>query len=326
MDLFLNLYSLLFLTSYISWIVFSRKENLQLTKLASAGMSISVLLIIIRIFMLQTDFGLILGAFVIFSFLSILTGMFIRSKELTMESTSYFLILLIIFCIRSFWYEPYQIPSRSMVPGLQVGDFVLVNKHSYGLKFPGYYFPLTEVVEPKRGDVAVFMPPHSLCKVKPEEARPDLASLTVSESQNFLMNFLSQQEKKCSKFGIKYVKRIIGLPGDHVEIKGYKIYVNGEQVISRLINNENGEIYYQDELGGKTFLSRRMNIKENESHEWHIPEDRYLAIGDNRDNSLDSRAWGYVSKEYLVGTADYVWMSWTSFSEFPSFKRNKRIK
>ena len=77
-----------------------------------------------------------------------------------------------------------------MVPGLQVGDFVLVNKHSYGLKFPGYYFPITRTIEPKRGDVAVFMAPHTLCGVSPEQSRPDLVDLPISESEVFISNFM----------------------------------------------------------------------------------------------------------------------------------------
>ena len=71
---------------------------------------------------------------------------------------------------------------------------------------------------------------------------------------------------------------------------------------------------------------RKLGLSEYEEYQWQIPEGKYLAIGDNRDNSLDSRAWGYFSEEYLVGRADYIWMQWSSFSELPSFSRNKKIK
>ena len=103
MDIYLGIYSLLFLGSYILWIVSSRKEKVNLTKLASAAMFFAVLLIIFRIFEIQTDFGLILGFFTLFSFVSIFVGILLGYRELIKESTSYFLILLVIFCIRSFW-------------------------------------------------------------------------------------------------------------------------------------------------------------------------------------------------------------------------------
>ena len=326
MDVFLGLYCLFFLGAYILWIDSSRKEKINSTKAASTAMFVAVILILFRIFNLQTDFGLILGVFVLFSFVSIFVGILLKFRELTKESVSYFLILLVIFCVRSFWYEPYQIPSRSMVPGLQVGDFVLVNKHSYGLKFPGYYFPITKTIEPRRGDVAVFMPPHTLCEVDPEDARPDLADISISDSQFFISKFKTLKKERCSKFGMKYVKRIIGLPGDHILIKGYEIYVNGKVIDSTFDYKEGVEEFYKETIGNKEVIVRRLNTKQVEEFEWYVPKNRYLAIGDNRDNSLDSRDWGYVSKDYLVGTADFVWMSWVSFGELPSFKRNKRIK
>tara|TARA_B100002051_G_scaffold276629_1_gene326335 strand:+ start:2229 stop:3209 length:981 start_codon:yes stop_codon:yes gene_type:complete len=326
MDIYLGIYSLLFLGSYILWIVSSRKEKVNLTKLASAAMFFAVLLIIFRIFEIQTDFGLILGFFTLFSFVSIFVGILLGYRELIKESTSYFLILLVIFCIRSFWYEPYQIPSRSMVPGLQVGDFVLVNKHSYGLKFPGYYFPITKTIKPKRGDVAVFMAPHTLCKAKPEEVRPDLGDIPINESKAFISSFNTLQKTKCTNFGTKYVKRIIGVPGDNILLKGYDLYINGKKIDSVIETSNHPEYFYREKIGSKEFIARRTGNEESNSFEWRVPEDRYLVIGDNRDNSLDSRAWGYVSIDHLVGTADYIWMSWTSFSELPNFRRNQRIK
>ena len=326
MDIFLGVYGLLFLGSYILWIDSSRKEKANLTKLASAAMFFAVILILFRIFEIQTDFGLILGVFTLFSFLSIFIGIFIGYRELIRESTSYFLILLVIFVIRAFWYEPYQIPSRSMVPGLQVGDFVLVNKHSYGLKFPGYYFPITRSIKPKRGDVAVFIAPHTLCGVSPEEARPDLVDLPISESEGFISSFNDLQKTKCTDFGTKYVKRIIGVPGDNILIQGYDIYINGEKINSDIDTSNRLEYFYKEKIGPREFIARRISTQKSDKFEWYIPENRYLVIGDNRDNSLDSRAWGYVSADHLVGTADFIWMSWTSFSELPNFKRNQRIK
>ena len=104
MDVFLGLYCLFFLGAYILWIDSSRKEKINSTKAASAAMFVAVILILFRIFNLQTDFGLILGVFVLFSFVSIFVGILLKYRELTKESVSYFLILLVIFCVRSFWY------------------------------------------------------------------------------------------------------------------------------------------------------------------------------------------------------------------------------
>ena len=122
-------------------------------------MFILAIIILYQIFKLNLDFGLILLVATFFAAFSWLLGKYIDLEELRKESKSYFFILLAITCIRSFAYEPYQIPSRSMVPGLQVGDFVLVNKYAYGIKFPGTHFLLSGLVQPKRNDVAVFIAP-----------------------------------------------------------------------------------------------------------------------------------------------------------------------
>ena len=242
------------------------------------------------------------------------------------ESKSYFWILLLILSIRSFAYEPYQIPSSSMEPGLQVGDFVLVNKFSYGLKLPALNKAINRGSSPKRGDVAVFLPPHTLCNTKPEDARPELSSLPLKESQIFLGKFISLQKSRCSKLGMKYVKRVIGVPGDKVTIKGYELYINGEK-IEQVIKKRNGnEAIFIETIEEKEHLIRILGISEYESFSWTIPQDRFLVLGDNRDNSLDSRAWGYFSKENLIGKAEFIWLHWALFSEMPSFNRNKRIQ
>ena len=288
-------------------------------------MFLVALVILYRIFVLNLDFGLILSVATLLAAASWILGSILTIDELRKESKSYFFILLAITFIRSFAYEPYQIPSRSMVPGLQVGDFVLVNKHAYGLKFPGTDYLLTELKKPERNDIAVFIPPHTLCETSPLEARPDLGILSAAQSQLFLNQFLKLQKNRCTKNGIKYVKRIIGIPGDEVEVKGYEIWINGNKLNHELISTINGESLIKETIDNKTHVIRSLGLAEYAQHKWIVPEGSYLAIGDNRDNSLDSRAWGYFSEDTLVGKAEYIWLHWSSFSEFPTFSRNRRI-
>ena len=125
---------------------------------------------------------------------------------------------------------------------------------------------------------------------------------------------------------MKYVKRVIGVPGDKVTIKGYELYINGEK-IKQVITKRNGnEAIYIETIEEKEHLIRILGISEYESFSWTIPQDKFLVLGDNRDNSLDSRAWGYFSKENLIGKAEFIWLHWALFSEMPSFNRNKRIQ
>jgi signal peptidase I len=283
------------------------------------------LVILYRIFVLNLDFGLVLSVATLLAAISWIIGSILTIDELRKESKSYFFILLVITCIRSFAYEPYQIPSRSMVPGLQVGDFVLVNKHAYGLKFPGTNYLLTELQKPERNDVAVFKPPHTLCDTSPLDARPDLGTLSTAQSQLFLSKFLKLQKDKCTANGIKYVKRVIGVPGDEVVVKGYEIWINGTKLNHELISSINGESLIKETIDNKTHVIRSLGLTEYAQHKWIVPEGSYLAIGDNRDNSLDSRAWGYFSEDTLVGKADYIWLHWGSYSEMPTFSRNQKI-
>ena len=289
-------------------------------------MFIVALVILYRIFVLNLDFGLVLSVATLLAASSWALGSILTIDELRKESKSYFFILLVITCIRSFAYEPYQIPSRSMVPGLQVGDFVLVNKHAYGLKFPGTNYLLTDLKKVERNDVAVFIPPHTFCDASPLEARPDLGTLSTAQSQLFLTKFLKLQKDRCTTNGIKYVKRVIGIPGDVVEVKGYEIWINGNKLKHELISANGGESLIQETIDNKTHIIRSLGLTEYAQHKWVVPEGRYLAIGDNRDNSLDSRAWGYFSEDTLVGKAEYIWLHWSSFSDLPTFSRNQRIE
>ena len=313
------------LLGFLLWIKFARDNQNTYKDITSALMFIVALIILYQVFMLNLDFGLILAIATLFSAFAWLLGRLINLQELQKESKSYFFILLVITCIRSFAYEPYQIPSRSMVPGLQVGDFVLVNKHAYGIKLPGTNILISELKSPSRNDVAVFIPPHTLCDVSATDARPDLSNLSVDESQLFLKKFSSLQKSRCTPGGIKFVKRIIGIPGDKVEIKGYEIWINGQKIDQNLLSSSQDENLLEETLDEKIHVIRTLGLSEYAQHSWEVPKGRYLAIGDNRDNSLDGRAWGYFSEEYLVGRADYIWMHWPSFSSLPSLGRNKKI-
>jgi len=310
---------------YLLWIQFTKKENSFYRNLTSLFMFLMALVILYRIFVLNLDFGFVLFVTTLLAAISWVLGSLLNLDELRKESKSYFFILLAITCIRSFAYEPYQIPSRSMVPGLQVGDFVLVNKHAYGLKFPGTNYLLTELQKPERNDVAVFVPPHTLCDSSPLDARPDLGTLSTVQSALFKSKFIEYQEKRCSNNGIKYVKRVIGIPGDEVEVKGYEIWINGNKLNHEVISSMNGETLIKETINNKDHVIRSLGLAEYAQHKWKVPEGSYLAIGDNRDNSLDSRAWGYFSEDTLVGKAEYIWFHWGSYSEIPTFSRNQRI-
>ena len=314
------------LVGFILWIKFDRDGQNKYKDITSAFMFLVALFILYQVFKLNLDFGLVLASATLFAAFAWILGKAINLEELRKESKSYFFILLVITCIRSFAYEPYQIPSRSMVPGLQVGDFVLVNKYAYGLKFPGTHFLLNTFNSPQRNDVAVFIPPHTLCGTKAIEARPDLANLSLAESQLFLKKFSNLQESRCTPGGVKFVKRVIGVPGDKVEMKVYEIWINGNKIDQKLLSSNSEENLIEETLNQGIHVIRTLGLSDYAQHKWEVPNGSYLAIGDNRDNSLDSRAWGYFSEDYLVGKADFIWMHWSSYSSLPTFSRNTRIQ
>jgi signal peptidase I len=209
---------------------------------------------------------------------------------------SFLPVLVIVLILRSFLIEPFQIPTGSMIPTLEVGDFILVNKYAYGVRLPIIGTKIMDVDDPERGEVMVFIPPH--------ENKP-------------------------------YIKRVIGLPGDTVRYEDKNLYINGE-----LIDKEYVEpITVDTSIGGLagTLFTETINGVEHATQHidavgrrrarttWVIPNGHYFMMGDNRDNSSDSREWGAVPEQDIVGKAVAIWMHKQPGLNLPTFARNQRI-
>lgn len=202
---------------------------------------------------------------------------------------SFFPVLLVILLFRSFLAEPFKIPSGSMMPTLLVGDFILVNKFAYGLRLPVLNTKILDVGEPKRGDVFVFRYP-----ANPKE---------------------------------DYIKRVIGLPGDEISYRNKTLFVNGKQIEevdlggyagpSEPGHRMDGAIMKQEDLEGVQHKILEMpQVWIGHEGSWTVPSGHYFAMGDNRDNSADSRFWGFVPEENLVGRAFVIWMNWDRGIDF----------
>ena len=205
---------------------------------------------------------------------------------------SFFPVLFVVFVLRSFLVEPFQIPSSSMVPTLQVGDYILVNKYTYGIRLPVLRTKVLALNEPQRGDVMVFFPPH--------------------------MN------------DTYFIKRVVGLPGDTVTYRNKKLYVNGEQVEwEPLAGFPDGRSNYRvglEALGEASHLVQVDAMRPARDVSIVVKPGHYFMMGDNRDNSSDSRIWGQVPEQDIVGKAFAVWMHWDSLLSIPSFSRVGLIK
>ena len=255
--------------NYLSWI----------------GVSLAFL-ILLMIFVTAGDLGILLLIGSLVSFLLMLAGLAAKNIEIVKTGRGWFLPFFLIFILRTFLFEPYQIPSGSMLPGLKVGDFILVKKFTYGIKINRTGPPIAFGKDPELGDVVVFIPPH--------DHRP-------------------------------FVKRLIGKPGDRITYINKKIYVNGKPVNQKLLSEEDNLRIYEEILNDKTIQIQQITSRINYPEEWTVPKDMYFVVGDNRDNSNDSRYWGYVPRENFMGTADYIWMSWECWTCAPSFKRAGKI-
>lgn len=225
----------------------------------------------------------------------------------------FFPVILIVFVLRSFLFEPFKIPSGSMIPTLLVNDFILVNKFTYGIRLPVINKKIISINEPQRGDVMVFRYPEN----------PSL----------------------------DYIKRVIGVPGDTISYQHKKLTVNGELVPMEKIDDylHPERLYYSQQFKAQfgavehrllndadapAFVPDASNFPYRENCTYNasgvtckVPEGHYFMMGDNRDNSRDSRAWGFVPEANIVGKAFFIWLHFDSilppkfdFSRIGSFK------
>lgn len=217
-----------------------------------------------------------------------------------------FPVICAVFVLRSFMFEPFKIPSGSMVPTLRVGDLILVNKFHYGLRMPVFNKLLVENNAPQRGDVMVFRYP----------PQPSL----------------------------DYIKRVVGVPGDEVAYLNKQLTVNG-QPVSKAAQSDffDSETMRYSKQFGETFDGRRYSTLNDDDRPAFIPgvsdfpykdhcrytvegvvckvpPGHYYMMGDNRDNSLDSRYWGFVPQENIVGKAFFVWMNFGDMGRIGSFE------
>ena len=224
---------------------------------------------------------------------------------------SFFPVALVVLVLRSFIFEPFRIPSDSMMPTLLDGDFIIVNKFAYGLRLPVINHKIIPVGQPQRGDVVVFRYPRDP--------------------------------------SVNYIKRLVGLPGDHVEVRSDRITINGQPVPFRIIAPYNDGCYINMQLaeehigahvhqsllcpvplipsqvtpvgcnrsesrgyycGGEGGSAADALVSDGPAFETTVPPGNYFMMGDNRDNSEDGRVWGFVPEDNLVGKATRIWFNW----------------
>jgi signal peptidase I len=219
---------------------------------------------------------------------------------------SFFPVILIVFLLRSFIVEPFRIPSGSMIPTLLVGDFILVNKFAYGIRLPIINKKIIDIGEPERGDVMVFR--------YPEDPSLD------------------------------YIKRVVGLPGDRITYLNKRLSVNGKEIdlkpagdylhkermsfAKRYVEttgDRSRSILIEEDAPASVPFVKQFPFRENctyniEGLTCTVPPGQYFLMGDNRDNSSDSRVWGFVPDANIVGKAFFIWFNFSEPSRFGAFQ------
>jgi len=205
-----------------------------------------------------------------------------REPVMVEYARSLFPVLLIVLVFRSFLFEPFKIPSGSMIPTLLVGDFIVVNKFSYGVRLPVLNKKIINIGEPKRGEVVVFRYPKDP--------------------------------------SVNFIKRAVGLPGDTITYRDKQLFVNGEKVdeteAGRFGSNNikcttpavDASLYWE-QLGNANHNILLHDRSSSKNGQWVVPEGHYFMMGDNRDRSNDSREWGFVPEENLLGRAVGIWLN-----------------
>lgn len=219
-------------------------------------------------------------------------------------SGSFFPVIALVFVLRSFLYEPFKIPSSSMVPTLLVGDLILVNKFTYGVRLPVINKKIIEVNTPQRGDVMVFKYPADI--------------------------------------SLDYIKRVVGVPGDKITYTNKRLSINGQElayapladyldeerlsysqqysenltgVAHRILNDEGAPAFTSNE---RNFPGQELCRFDAGDFSCTVPPGNYFMMGDNRDNSLDSRYWGFVPDKNIVGKAFFIWMNFSNLKRIGS--------
>jgi signal peptidase I len=220
-------------------------------------------------------------------------------------TAGFFPVILAVFLLRSFLFEPFRIPSGSMIPTLEVGDLILVNKYEYGIRLPIVNRTIVPIGQPKRGDVIVFRYPHD-----PNQ---------------------------------DYIKRIVGLPGDRVAYRDHELRINGSPIsvapmeryyeptraltyrqFSENLDGTQHRVIWADGDGAPAFAAVRQTnpgscVYSDGGVECTVPAGSYFVMGDNRDNSEDSRYWGFVPDQNIVGHAVFIWMNLGNVRRIGSF-------
>lgn len=198
---------------------------------------------------------------------------------------SFFPVLLLVFSVRSFAYEPFRVPTGSLKPTIAVGDFLLVNKYQYGIRLPIVNKKIININEPKRGDIVVF---HT-----PDKNYPPIM-----------------------------IKRVVGIPGDEIKYINKVLYVNGQQASQQYVTSatDSDDNQYswpvnemQENLLGVEHGIYQNPDSRNDDFETTVPKGQYFMMGDNRDDSADSRFWGPLPEENIIGQATRVLVSVDNF-------------